>query len=74
MIIKVIHFVLRKLMGGIMEKIISKIVEKIISNMSEQLRTEIKIWVKRLDEVAKATKNPWDDILVMLLKVALGIE
>lgn len=74
MIIKLINVVLKKVMGVVMEKIVAKIIEKIISNMSDQLRTEIKVWVKRLDEVAKATKNPWDDILVMILKVALGIE
>lgn len=57
-----------------MDKVIAKVLEKIINNMSDNLRAEIIQFVKRLEEVAKKSENPWDDILVMVLKVALGIE
>lgn len=57
-----------------MDKIIAKVLEKIVGNMSDQLRNEIIQVMKRLEDVARKSENPWDDILVMILKVALGIN
>ena len=74
MIIKVINFILKRFWGSIMEKIIAKVIEKLLSQMSDSLRKTIIEEVKRLDEVAIKTQNPWDDILVLMLKVALGID
>lgn len=74
MIKRILAVIIKRLGGVIMDKIIAKVLEKIIQNMSDQLRAEIIQFVKRLDEIAKKSANPWDDILVMLLKVALGIE
>ena len=74
MIKRILAVIIKRLGGVIMDKIIAKVLEKIINNMSDQLRVEINQYVKRLDDVAKKSENPWDDILVMVLKVALGIE
>lgn len=71
--IKIVRMIIKHLTGGIMEKIIAKIIENVIGNMSPQLRSAITELVKRLEAIAKETKNPWDDILVMILKVALNI-
>lgn len=57
-----------------MEKIVAKIIEHILENMSPELRGAIVDAVRLLETKAKVTKNPWDDILVMILKVALGIN
>jgi len=58
-----------------MDKVLSKIIEKVIANMSDRFRTEIKDFVLDLEQKAKQTKdNPWDDIAVLLLKIALGID
>lgn len=70
---KIINVVVSKLLGVVMEKIIAKIIEQIINNMSDDFRNEITQAVTRLEAKAKASENPWDDIGVMILKVALGI-
>jgi len=58
-----------------MDKVLSKIIEKVIANMSDRFRKEIKDFVLELEQKAKQTKdNPWDDIAVLLLKIALGID
>ena len=57
-----------------MEKILAKIAEKIVSQMSDGLRNEIKAAVVKLEAVAAETGNPWDDILVLILKVVVGVE
>lgn len=74
MIIKIFYFVLRKLMGGFMEKLIAKIIEKVVKKLSPEFKQTINQFVLELEIKAEATDNPWDDIAVMILKVALGIE
>ena len=73
-LIKLIRLIIKYLKGVIMEKIIAKIVENVIARMSPQLRDAIEGLVEKLETVAKETKNPWDDLLVIILKVALGME
>ena len=60
--------------GFVMEKIIAKVIEKMITQLSPQLRITVEEAVRRLEETSKQTKNPWDDILVMILKVAMGLD
>ena len=74
MIIKILNVVLRKLLGGYMDTIIAKVVEKVISNMSPSFRASIEEYVSKLEEIAAKTANPWDDILVTILKVVLNIK
>ena len=57
-----------------MEKIISKIIEKLLEQMSDELRQSLVQMVRNLEVVAKKTENPWDDILVLIIKVAMGID
>ena len=57
-----------------MEKLIAKIVEKILEQMSDNMREELIVLIKRLDTVAEESENPWDDILVLVLKVIVGVE
>ena len=55
------------------ERLIIMIVIQVLSNMSPVLRENVTTWVKTLEAEANKTENPWDNILVMLLKAALGI-
>ena len=45
----------------------------LLASLSPELRQEIKEAIERLEQKAKLTKNPIDDIAVMLLKIALGV-
>jgi len=57
-----------------MEKIIAKIIEQIVKQMSDNLRKELMAAIQKLETVAKQTQNPWDDILVLILKVVIGVD
>lgn len=57
-----------------MEKVVAKILEKVLSQLSDQFRAQLVLMVKNLEKAAATTENPWDDILVILLKVAVGID
>jgi len=46
----------------------------VMMKISPKLREEVIEAVERLDEVAKGTDSKIDDILVALLKIAIGIE
>lgn len=54
------------------ERLIIAIVVQMLANMSPVIRQNMVSWLKNLEVEAKKTDNPWDDILVMLLKAALG--
>jgi len=56
-----------------MERIMSKLVEEMIRKMSPQMRSTLVEYVDGLEDMAETTKNPWDDILVIVLKAVLGI-
>jgi len=71
---KILNVVISKLIGGVMDKIIAKIIEAVIKNMSAEFRENLTQAVLILEKNAKESKNPWDDIGVMILKVALGIN
>jgi len=74
MIKKLSYVILKKIMGGYMERIIIRIIEEILNRTSEQMRNKIKEYILKLEETAKATKNPWDDLAVLIVKIALGIK
>lgn len=50
------------------------LLKQIITQMSPNIRTALVEFVNKLDEDAKGTKNPWDDIGVGLLKLVLLIK
>ena len=56
-----------------MDTIISKSLEHIRNNMSDKMKTEIVLKLEILNEVAVETGNPWDNLLVFLIRVAMGI-
>lgn len=45
-----------------------RLITLIVGVASPELRKMLQQWLVTLEEQAKATKNPWDDILVALLK------
>lgn len=57
-----------------MEKLIVRIVEEMIKRISPEMRSYLEEYVKKLEKLSLETKNPWDDILVMVLKAVLGIS
>ena len=57
-----------------MEKVMAKILERILAQMSDQFRAQLITMIKNLEKAAEQTENPWDDILVLVLKCAVGIE
>ena len=68
------HVAKRKGEKSEMNDLIVKVLTKVMANLSDTLRKEITDGVKRLENAAAASKNPWDDLAVNLLKYALGIE
>jgi len=48
------------------------IVKAILGLASPELRKAIVDYIDALDEHAKSTDNPWDDLFVSLLRVILG--
>jgi len=57
-----------------MQKILARIVEELLKRMSPEIREELEQAVLKLEIKAKATVNPWDDLLVFLLKIVLEME
>jgi len=70
---KIVSVVLKSYLGVVMERIMSKLVEEMIRKMSPQMRSTLVEYVDGLEDMAETTKNPWDDILVIVLKAVLGI-
>jgi hypothetical protein len=55
-----------------MLNIIYKMVVKVISRASPEIRNQIKAFLADLEEKAKQTSNPVDDILVLCFRILLG--
>lgn len=51
-----------------MNEWILRLIGLIISVASPELRKSLEDWIIKLEVQAKATKNPWDDVLVAMLK------
>jgi len=57
-----------------MNEWILRLITLIVGAASPELRTMIKEWVLELDKRAKETPNPFDDVLVGLIKIVLDIK
>jgi len=55
-----------------MLNIVYKMVVKVLSGASPEIRNQIKAFLAELEEKAKQTSNPVDDILVLCLRIVLG--
>ena len=55
-----------------MLSIIYKTVMKVLSGASPEIRNQIKAFLADLEEKARQTSNPVDDILVLLLRIVFG--
>jgi len=53
--------------------IIAEIIKKVIGLISPELRGILVSAIDQLDKKAKETSNPYDDIIVMILKALLSI-
>jgi len=57
-----------------MEKFIFKILAAVLKAISPQIRNLIVVFLKNLEVEAPKTPNPWDDLLLLVLKVLLAAE
>ena len=55
-----------------MLNIVYKMIVKVLSGASPEIRNQIKAFLADLEEKAKKTSNPVDDILVMCLRIIMG--
>jgi len=51
-----------------MNELILRVIALVFSVSSPELRKMLEQMLNNLEQQAKATKNPWDDILVSLLR------
>jgi len=51
-----------------MNKLLEKLLPLILSVMSPEIKKAVAGFVQQLDEQAKKTPNPWDDMFVAILK------
>ena len=63
------HDILKK--GTIMKW--TDVLGKLITGMSPEIREEMKQALDRMEAKAKTTKLPFDDLAVMLLRIATGV-
>jgi len=54
-----------------MNEWILRLITLVVTVASPELRKGLEGWLAQLDEQAKKTANPWDDILVGMLKSIL---
>lgn len=57
-----------------MTKIIMAMLQIILPNLSAELKAEAKEAILRLETKARATKNPFDDLVVLLLKSLINLD
>ena len=58
-------------MAGINLNIISKLIQAVLTSISPDIKDALKETILKLETKAKSTKNPFDDLLVELLKLVL---
>jgi len=51
-----------------------RLIALVMGQVSPELRSGIVEWVKNLEERAKKTPNPWDDVFVGILKSVLNVK
>jgi len=61
------------LMNSILTKLIMTLLPLILANITPTLREHIVVFVNALEEKAKQTASPYDDMAVALLKALLVI-
>lgn len=54
-----------------MNEWIFRLIGLIIAVASPELRNTVKVWLDTLEKEAQTTNNPWDDILVAMLRTIL---
>lgn len=54
-----------------MNKWILRLINLVVTVASPELRQGLEDWLNNLEAQAKKTANPWDDILVSMLKTLL---
>lgn len=54
--------------------LIWSLLELALKSISPQIKELVRDFVKRIEEAAQKTSNPIDDILVMLLKIAISFD
>lgn len=54
-----------------MNEWILRLIGLVVSVASPELRKMLEEWIKGLEAQAKQTANPWDDVLVAMLKTVL---
>ena len=54
-----------------MNEWILRLIGLIVTVASPELRASLEEWITALEKNAKSTSNPWDDILVAMLKTVL---
>lgn len=54
-----------------MNEWILRLIGLVVTVASPELRKQLEEWIANLEEQAKNTANPWDDILVGMLKTML---
>ena len=57
-----------------MNEWILRLITLIVGSASPELRKLIKEWVTELELRAKETPNPFDDVLVGLIKIVLNVN
>lgn len=57
-----------------MNEWILRLISLIVGSASPELRKLIKEWVLELEKRAKETPNPFDDVLVGLIKIVLNVN
>lgn len=57
-----------------MNEWILRLITLIVGSASPALRELIKTWVIELEQRAKETPNPFDDVLVGLIKIVLNVD
>lgn len=57
-----------------MEQIVSGAIQMAKERISPEFRTEVISETEKLGELADETGNPWDAVVVLVLKVTLGMK
>ena len=54
-------------------EVITRLIQEMVNIASPEIRQLLQKLIVSLEEHAKATPNPWDNILVAILKTILGL-
>lgn len=55
-----------------MEKLLFNLISVVLEKLSPDIIGAIKSFIRRLDEMAKQTENPFDDMLMEIIKALTG--